>query len=339
MDDFFISYNQADKHWAQGIGDWLDHAGFSTILQATDFVAGSNFVSEMHNAVEDARRVILVLSPDYLKAQFPQAEWTAVFAKDPTNQNRTIIPVRVRECEPGGLLRPITYIDLVGLRVEQAREKFIAEILAMLQRKRPVGRAIESVPAPPPPARKSTHPKVSQTAIGSGITQVAGNQFIYNKPPKKEVVLKPRDGAVSAEQAYQIQQWIEKLVEGTLGKSRTEAFKMWHKRLKNKFKVDKYQEIQANDFVKVEAWFLQQSGINTRKLKTKDPNAWRKARYKSIHIAMGRMDVNKLSYYEELSIRLKMKNPFLSLTDLTKQDLERVYTMVLRDAKDRGKGV
>jgi len=44
--DFFISYNKADVHWATGIGDWLDQAGYSTILQAQDFVAGSNFVSE-----------------------------------------------------------------------------------------------------------------------------------------------------------------------------------------------------------------------------------------------------------------------------------------------------
>src|SRR5438093_389500 len=50
--DFFISYNKADVRWATGIGDWLDRAGYSTILQAQDFVAGSNIVSEMHRAVQ-----------------------------------------------------------------------------------------------------------------------------------------------------------------------------------------------------------------------------------------------------------------------------------------------
>jgi hypothetical protein len=42
--------------------------------------------------------------------------------------------------------------------------------------------------------------------------------------------------------------------------------------------------------------------------------------------------VCKLTYYAEISTRLNMKKPFVSLTKLTKTDLERVYTMVLRDA-------
>ncbi len=64
MQDFFVSYNRADAAWATGIGDWLDQAGLATILQAQDFVPGSNFVSEMHHALQTARRLIIVLSPD-----------------------------------------------------------------------------------------------------------------------------------------------------------------------------------------------------------------------------------------------------------------------------------
>lgn len=172
MEDFFISYNRADQHWAQGIGDWLDHAGFTTILQATDFVAGSNFVSEMHSALEQARRIILVLSPDYLAARFPQAEWTAAFAKDPIGQNRTLIPIRVRECEPGGLLRPIVYIDVVGLGENQAKEKVLTEIQAMLTGKRSRGKRSENAtPAAAKPG-KSRRSKLSQKVSGTQNTAI-----------------------------------------------------------------------------------------------------------------------------------------------------------------------
>lgn len=37
MQDFIVSYNKADANWALGIGDWLDQAVFTTILQAQDF--------------------------------------------------------------------------------------------------------------------------------------------------------------------------------------------------------------------------------------------------------------------------------------------------------------
>src|ERR1035441_4162266 len=107
MEDFFISYNKADKAWAEGLANWLDQSLYTTILQEQDFVPSTNFVVEMHNALKSASRMILVLSPDYLSAKFPLAEWTAQFATDPSCERGVMIPVRVRECTPDGLLRPI----------------------------------------------------------------------------------------------------------------------------------------------------------------------------------------------------------------------------------------
>ncbi len=52
-------------------------------------------------------------------------------------------------------------------------------------------------------------------------------------------------------------------------------------------------------------------------------------------MAMEQMGVNKLVYYAEISARLKMKKPFTTTTKLTKKDLERVYVMVLGDARGR----
>ena len=134
--DFFISYNAADKLWAAGLGNWLDQALLTSVSQSQDFVAGSNFVSEMNAALERAKRVLAVASPDYFAARFPEAEWTAAFARDPTGAQRTLILVRVRECDIPELLRPLVYIDLCGLNAVQARDRFISEIKATLAHKR-----------------------------------------------------------------------------------------------------------------------------------------------------------------------------------------------------------
>jgi hypothetical protein len=112
--DFFISYNVADKAWAEWIAWQLEAAGWSVIVQAWDFRPGGNFALDMHGALMNTRRTIAVLSPSFLASEFTAPEWAATFARDPTGAAHRLVPVRVRECRPTGLLAPIVYIDLVG---------------------------------------------------------------------------------------------------------------------------------------------------------------------------------------------------------------------------------
>jgi tetratricopeptide (TPR) repeat protein len=126
MLDFFISYTQADRSWAEWIAGVLEAAGFSVRLQAWDFRPGVNFVAELHRTVDEAERTLVVLSPDYLNSQFGLAEWTAAFRQDPTGAAGKLLPVKVRDVDPGGLLRSLSYIDLVGLDQAAARERLLA---------------------------------------------------------------------------------------------------------------------------------------------------------------------------------------------------------------------
>ena len=56
------------------------------------------------------------------------AEWGAAFARDPTGTQGLLLPVRVHDCEPQGLLPQIAYIDLVGLEGEAARDILLAGV-------------------------------------------------------------------------------------------------------------------------------------------------------------------------------------------------------------------
>jgi len=126
--DFFVSYNRAEKQWAEWIAWQLEEAGYTTVIQAWDFRPGSNFVIEMQRASEQARRTIAVLSPDYLQALYTQPEWAAAFAQDPTGEKGTLLPVRVQECELKGMLSQVVYIDLVGLAEQAAKEALLAGV-------------------------------------------------------------------------------------------------------------------------------------------------------------------------------------------------------------------
>ncbi len=123
--DFFISYNSADRRWAEWLAWVLEEAGCTTVLQAWDFRPGCNFILEMQKAASGAERTIAVLSPDYLKALYTQPEWAAAFAQDPTGEKGTLLPVRVRECDLKGLLAPIVHIDLAGRDEKSAKETLL----------------------------------------------------------------------------------------------------------------------------------------------------------------------------------------------------------------------
>jgi hypothetical protein len=78
MDDFFISYNKADKLWAEGLANWLGQAFFTTILQQQDFVAGSNFVSGMHRSLKVAQPLSALLFGNQSIPWFPLSAFFAV---------------------------------------------------------------------------------------------------------------------------------------------------------------------------------------------------------------------------------------------------------------------
>ena len=119
--DFFVSYNSADKAWAEWIAWILEDAGHSVIYQGWDFRPGGNFILDMQRAT-GCDRTIAVLSEDYLNATYTQPEWAAALKQDAESIERKLIPIRVKPCQPQGLLAPIVYVDLVGKSQDEARE-------------------------------------------------------------------------------------------------------------------------------------------------------------------------------------------------------------------------
>jgi len=128
MTDFFVSYNRADRQWAEWIAWILEEAGYSVLIQAWDFRPGGNFVLDMQRAAAESQKTIAVLSETYLKSAYAQPEWAAAFADDPLSVKQKLIPIRVGDCRPTGMLRPIVYVDLVGLAEADAKREVLAAL-------------------------------------------------------------------------------------------------------------------------------------------------------------------------------------------------------------------
>jgi len=113
--DFFVSYTQADRAWAEWIAWTLEEDGHRVLVQAWDFVPGTNWIQGMQAGTRDAARTIAVLSPDYLTSVYGGAEWQAAWAKDADGTGRKLLTVRVSKCDRPGLLAGVVGVDLFGL--------------------------------------------------------------------------------------------------------------------------------------------------------------------------------------------------------------------------------
>ncbi|MER6383328.1 TIR domain-containing protein [Streptomyces sp. NPDC001127] len=127
--DFFISYSPADERWASWIAWTLEEAGYRTVLQAWDFVPGTNFVDFMDRGVSESAAVIAVLSRNYERSRYGRMEWQAALRADPDAPERRLLTVRVEDIPVEGLLATITYVDLVPVAdPAAARELLLARV-------------------------------------------------------------------------------------------------------------------------------------------------------------------------------------------------------------------
>ncbi|PWU51371.1 hypothetical protein DLE60_32285, partial [Micromonospora globispora] len=138
--DFFISYSPADERWATWLAWEFEAAGYRTMLQAWDFVAGTNFIDFMDRGVREAAVVVAVLSERYLHSTYGKLEWQAALRADPDGTGNKLVTVRVEDCPIDGLLATITYVDLVGVTdPAQARARVLDRIREALNgRAKPV---------------------------------------------------------------------------------------------------------------------------------------------------------------------------------------------------------
>ena len=54
-------------------------------------------------------------------------EWAATFTKDPDGQLRKLIPIRIADVKPIGLLAPLVYIDLFNCKDEKSAINLLVE--------------------------------------------------------------------------------------------------------------------------------------------------------------------------------------------------------------------
>jgi hypothetical protein len=145
-----VSYTQADRAWAEWISWLLEEDGYRVLVQAWDFVPGSNWIQGMQDGVSQADRTIAVLSSDYLQSVYGGAEWQAAWAADPAGRDRRLLTVRVQDCDRPGLLKGVVSIDVFDVREATAKARVLAMVAGAI-----AGHARPDTPPPFPPAARA----------------------------------------------------------------------------------------------------------------------------------------------------------------------------------------
>ncbi|MCQ0004168.1 toll/interleukin-1 receptor domain-containing protein [Actinomadura madurae] len=129
---------RADERWASWIAWQLEAAGHRTMMQAWDFVPGTNFIDFMDRGLSEAKAVVAVLSRNYLRSRYGRLEWMAALRAAPDDPARKLVTVRIEDCPIDGLLSTITYVDLVGVDdPDEARGLLMRRIREALAGPRP----------------------------------------------------------------------------------------------------------------------------------------------------------------------------------------------------------
>jgi len=126
--EFFISRAGPDAYVAQRIAHVLEDAGHPVVIQDWDF-KNRAFMERMHAALTSGARTIALLSPDYLQRDHCAAEWQNTIADDPLNKQSKLIVLRIKPCEPPGLLKSLAFWELVPLLSAPEQDGLLRDVV------------------------------------------------------------------------------------------------------------------------------------------------------------------------------------------------------------------
>ncbi len=125
MKNFFVSYTGTDLNYATWVAEVLESNNYTVTIQAWDFRPGDNFVSKINEALSECQKLIVILSENYLKSKWCEAEWTSKFTEQMNLKERRIIPIRIEPVDLKGLLSPIVYIDIFDKSENVAKKEIL----------------------------------------------------------------------------------------------------------------------------------------------------------------------------------------------------------------------
>ncbi len=114
--DVFISYSHKDVAWVEQVLLPRLQKEYINYYYDDKFTPGVPSIINMEDAVEKSRKIILVLTPDWVESDWSGFEAMLAQSADPLGKQRRLIPVMLRSCQLPPRLSRLTYINLAQMR-------------------------------------------------------------------------------------------------------------------------------------------------------------------------------------------------------------------------------
>ncbi len=111
--DAFISYSHLDEKWVYDVLlQRLEQEGLTICIDERNFQIGVPSLINIERAVQQSRKTLLVLTPDWVASQWTDFEALLIQTKDPVGRGQRMLPLMVRNCVLPDRLSIFTYLDL-----------------------------------------------------------------------------------------------------------------------------------------------------------------------------------------------------------------------------------
>jgi tetratricopeptide (TPR) repeat protein len=146
--DFFLSRRGSVAAIAQEVTDVLKEKGYTVFVQDYDIPIAANLIEEMHEAIKNARDLVVLFTRDYEQSPYTRMEFTSFEANAAQSaEHRRMVILRCEDAPLLGLFAPHVYQDLVGIGdAEERRSRILAAVEGRSQALEPPPRPFIGVP-------------------------------------------------------------------------------------------------------------------------------------------------------------------------------------------------
>ena len=120
--DVFLSYSKPEKLRVQRLAERLQAAGVRVWYDEWAIKPEDNIFLAVEKGLEEARALVLCLSPAALGSEWVGLERSTVLFRDPSNAGRRFIPLLLTDCNLPGTLKGYKYVDFIQESDETFKE-------------------------------------------------------------------------------------------------------------------------------------------------------------------------------------------------------------------------
>ncbi len=118
--DIFLSHAHKDKEFVDTLYHWLSNtAGLSVWYDSQDMGGGSLLASDLQNAIERCKGVLLLVSDDSLKQGWVLAEYNSSMDERANFKDFRVVGLRIGDANTQGLMKGITWINIPDLTLNE----------------------------------------------------------------------------------------------------------------------------------------------------------------------------------------------------------------------------